>query len=584
LATHAGNLNQGKAPKNSEMIKSLKYLLLTIVFGFSTFYGVIAQDLLPAFPGAEGHGKYVTGGRGGKVIYVTNLNDDSNIGSLRYALNQIGPRIILFKVSGTIQLKSKLSITKGDLTIAGQTAPGDGITLRDYSVENQADNVIIRFIRFRMGDETKQQDDAFWGRNHKNIIIDHCTMSWSTDECASFYDNTNFTMQWCLLSESLRISVHTKGAHGYGGIWGGKNASFHHNLLADHDSRNPRFCGSRYSNRPDLEMVDFRNNVIFNWGGNSIYAGEGGSYNLVNNCFKAGPAASSSSRTRIIEPYPDDGSNSQPKGTYGKFYINGNYMSSSASVTADNWLGVTPNSNFNLYIPVITKNELKSNTEFSVQNVTTHSAEVAYNKVLNYVGASLVRDTVDRRIIHDVQTGIPTFMTGGNGSVNGIIDTQSAVGGWPDLKTLPAPADSDNDGMPDAWEDANGLQKNNPSDAQITSVDGKYPNVEVYLNSLVKAITENQIKDGVSSAISPEKKSENPIEIYFNGNTGLLKINHFQKIRMVQVFSITGQMLGSQTFFANKVEIAVPEMKNRILIVRVYDEKESVYSQKVLDF
>jgi pectate lyase len=543
---------------------------------------VNAQGKLSAFPGAEGYGQFATGGRGGKVIYVTNLNDDNNSGCLRFALNQTGPRIILFKVSGTIQLKSKLTITKGDVTVAGQSAPGDGICLRDYSVELQADNVIIRFLRFRMGDEAKQQDDAFWGRNHANIIIDHCTMSWSTDECASFYDNSDFTLQWCLLSESLRNSVHDKGSHGYGGIWGGKKASFHHNLLACHDSRNPRFCGSRYSNKPDLEWVDFRNNVTYNWGGNSAYAAEGGSYNLVNNFYKAGPATSSSSKTRIIQPYPDDGTNSQPAGIYGKFYVAGNYVSGSTAVTMDNWLGVHPHSNFNLYVPIITANELRSAKEYDVAAVTTHTAETAYQKVLAYAGASLMRDEMDKRIIQDVTTGTVTFKTGGNGSINGIIDTQAAVGGWPLLQSLAAPADSDDDGMPDAWEAANGLLKNNPADAQLTTVDGKYPNLEVYLYSLVATITDNQLKDGLFTSATRINRQSGLMQLHMDDLTGKMQVTNSKRISSIHLYSLAGASVKTLNCNENSALIDLNGLPAGIYIVSVTDIDKGIHAKKIV--
>ena len=423
----------------------------------------IAQQKVIAFPGAEGFGKYTTGGRGGKIIIVTNLNDEGP-GSLRAAIMQKGPRIIVFAISGNIELASALEIKNDDITIAGQSAPGDGICIKNYPVRIEANNVIARFMRFRMGDETAQQDDSFNGTKGKeNILIDHCSVSWATDECASFYHNTNFTLQWCIISESLNKSVHEKGDHGYGGIWGGMNASFHHNLLASHNSRMPRFSGSSTTPNSSEELVDFRNNVIYNWMNNNIYGGEKGRYNVVNNYYKPGPATSSTKIWFI-----------NPSAPYGKFFLSGNYLFSKGEVNQNNIKGMKADHPDSAVVSIA----------FGVESTSDQPAEKAYSLVLKNAGASLCRDAVDARIIEEVKTGKSTF----GKKKNGIIDSQKDVGGWPLLKTSAPEKDSDSDGIPDEWETKNKLNPNDPGDAITQTIDSKYNNIEVYLNSLVDKV------------------------------------------------------------------------------------------------
>ena len=462
------------------ILKIISYITIALLFAIPHTYAdstLISQT--PAFPGAKGAGMYTTGGRGGKVLYVTSLEDTEQQGTLRWAVKQKGKRTILFKVSGQIRLKSPLKINNGDLTIAGHSAPGDGICISDYETIISADNVIIRFMRFRLGDRSKQAIDAFSGYRNENIIIDHCSISWGIDELSSFYDNKNFTMQWCILAESLRNSVHPKGKHGYGGIWGGQEASFHHNLLAHNDSRNPRFCGSRYSNRPDLEKVDFRNNVIYNWGSNNIYAAEGGRYNIVNNYFKPGPASGSSSSKRIFNPDADNGENNQAAGIFGHFYVKGNYLYGDQTVTNENRLGIKMGDTFDEFAPGVTLKDILSNEEFSMLPVTTETAEEAYEKVLSYSGCSLVRDIHDKRYVADVKSGSYTFK-GSSGSTDGLIDSQEDVGSWPEYKTYNEYKDSDDDGIPDGW-----LENNFPGKKANELNDEGYTYLETYLNSLV---------------------------------------------------------------------------------------------------
>lgn len=461
-----------------------------------------AYKLPLAFPGAEGGGMYTTGGRGGKVIHVTTLAD-SGEGSLRAALAQSGPRIIVFDVAGIIELKSTLDIKNGDVTIAGQTAPGYGICLKNYATVVAADNVVIRFIRFRMGDEAKQENDALWGRYNRNIIIDHCSMSWSTDECASFYANEFFTMQWCVLTESLCNSVHGKGKHGYGGIWGGKDASFHHNLLSCHDSRNPRIDHPQiYGDYVSTHRgnVDYRCNAVYNWGSNHTYGGEDGWFNIVNNYYKPGPA--SSDKKYFVDAY---GSYVKDGVTYAdsypELYLSGNVHEKYPELGAANdastiyWHNGSSYGNYNMTLTSALA--LEGPAGGSVYT-TTHSAEDAFARICDYAGASLERDIVDQRASSDAKSGTATYADGGNGSKNGIIDTQAAVGGWPayeaDAEELARVKDTDGDGMPDWFEEKFSLDPSKSADTNAKTLDPyrRYTNLEMYLHYLVRDIVQAQ--------------------------------------------------------------------------------------------
>lgn len=558
----------------------------------------------PAFPGAEGHGRYVTGGRGGKVVHVTNLND-SGTGSFREAVKS-GNRIIVFDVAGVIALKSDLKI--GDnITILGQTAPSPGITLRYYTVQ-PGNNNIIRFLRIRRGEEKNINDgaDATWQRNKTGIIFDHCSFSWSIDEVASFYDNNNFTMQWCTIAESLTNPGHSKGAHGYGGIWGGKLASFHHNFVGHLMNRGPRFNGARYGwtgytsnkeystykwqNAVQAENVDFRNCVMYNAQGTCYGGPGGGQINIVNNYYKAGPSHSLKGKTlnglkvdistgsvrgnqdRITLVTLSTQSNSDKNhpelyDMTSRYFINGNITETTkGSVTKNqDWKDISydkgiPSLNGEYYSPDA-KNfygdnvahvtisgksciKIKMDAPAPTGEVTTHSAAESFSKVLAYSGASLYRDEIDARYMEEAKTGTAKY----KGSITqspGIIDKVADVNGYTEANfgtaTRPADFDTDKDGIPDAWEIANGLDPNDATDALTYSLDSKgyYTNLEVYANSLVEDI----MKQGNADA-------ENKVDEYYpawKNPTGISQIitSNPSELAEVKYYSLNGTLLSA---------------------------------------
>ena len=558
----------------------------------------------PAFPGAEGHGRYVTGGKGGKVVHVTNLND-SGTGSFREAVKS-GNRIIVFDVAGVIALKSDLKI--GDnITILGQTAPSPGITLRYYTVQ-PGNNNIIRFLRIRRGEEKNINDgaDATWQRNKTGIIFDHCSFSWSIDEVASFYDNNNFTMQWCTIAESLTNPGHSKGAHGYGGIWGGKLASFHHNFVGHLMNRGPRFNGARYGwtgytsnkeystykwqNAVQAENVDFRNCVMYNAQGTCYGGPGGGQINIVNNYYKAGPSHSLKGKTlnglkvdistgsvrgnqdRITLVTLSTQSNSDKNhpelyDMTSRYFINGNITETTkGSVTKNqDWKDISydkgiPSLNGEYYSPDA-KNfygdnvahvtisgkscvKIKMDAPAPTGEVTTHSAAESFSKVLAYSGASLYRDEIDARYMEEAKTGTAKY----KGSITqspGIIDKVADVNGYTEANfgtaTRPADFDTDKDGIPDAWEIANGLDPNDATDALTYSLDSKgyYTNLEVYANSLVEDI----MKQGNADA-------ENKVDEYYpawKNPTGISQIitSNPSELAEVKYYSLNGTLLSA---------------------------------------
>ena len=537
----------------------MKRHLLYLVF-FTAIFCQISQYAQTqehvAFPGAEGFGRFATGGRGGDVYHVTNLSD-FGIGSLRYGIQTAqGPRTIVFDVSGTIMLNSSLSVDKPNITIAGQTAPGDGITLGGGCLKVSDDHLIIRYIRVRLGDQSGGDDDAVSVTSGSNIILDHISASWSVDETFSNQSESvdSITVQWCMITESLRYSHHEKGAHGYGGIIGSLRQSFHNNLYAHHSSRSPKVSWRRHC------KVDFRNNVIYNWGFNNCYDGATSHMNWVNNYYKAGPGTESGVRRRIFNISDED------VGEYLEYetalYAEGNYIVGFPAVTADNWNGGID------YSDGATEAKNRALLAFDYPTITGQTALEAYPLVLEKAGASYVRDSIDTRIVEEVRNGTVTY---GN---KGIIDSQNDVGGWPGLNSLPAPLDTDQDGMPDFWEIEMGLKPNDPSDRNGDGNGDGYTNLEEYLNALVQdspaPVSELSLKKKVLHCFPNPSKADFSID--------LSGIGHAR----IEIYNLLGELVYNNIATEMVYKINDHNLSPGLYLIKVTGNSRDIYTQRII--
>jgi len=424
-----------------------------------------------AFPGADGYGRFARGGRGGRVIEVTNLNDEGP-GSLRAACEAEGPRTVVFRVGGTILLKSKIIMKNPYLTVAGQTAPGDGICLRGSSFGCLgAHDVIIRHVRLRVGDESGKTLDGMGARSCDNVIYDHCSISWSIDEGFSSRQAKNITFQRCIIAEALNMSVHshyvgTGKGHSFAASISGDVGSFHHNLLANCAGRNWSLAGGLDKSGHLAGRLDIRNNVVYNWAHRTTDGGVR-ELNFVNNFYIPGPA---SRVFTLLKPDPGD------PGRGMRAYMDGNVIEGRPELDGDNWKAAV--------VEAGELSKVKSGAPLFESFVKTEPARNVLESILADVGASLPRrDVFDTRIVEEVRRRANTFV-GSKTKLPGIIDSQKDVGGWPEYAGGEAPADRDHDGMPDAWEVAHGLNPDDASDGSKLADGSGYTNLEVYLNGI----------------------------------------------------------------------------------------------------
>lgn len=503
------------------------YICLAPVCGASSSLGI------PAFPGAEGYGMFASGGRGGDVYEVTSLAD-SGPGTLRDAVAG-GNRTVVFRVSGTIDLDGPICLDFPNITIAGQTAPGDGICLKNFGIRINSRNIIVRFLRIRPGDlgSDDQVDGIGMGpRGGDTIVVDHCSVSWGIDENCSIYGLPNVTVQWCIISEALHHSKHPKGGHSMGGIMNGYNATFHHNLFVSNNDRNPKFDVADWW---PGKNTDFRNNVIYNWGRRATWGGNGGATltNVVNNYYKPGPSSTSAAFLCLAG------------GHAGEWYVDGNVLHGDAGITRENWAGVANTSKKG---PL---NAQRLMRQVSHAPVFTESAPDALKSVLQHAGAVLPkRDAVDERIIRDV----------GEGSGK-IIDSQREVGGWPHLSSIDAPPDVDHDGIPDDWEVLHGLNPHDPADRNIDAGTG-YTMLEEYLNS------------GIPNAVG-YNGCPLPAEAFWpNPASGAIRIDCFPNLRWKAGFSSESERI----FFGMHPRLTECDLKEVRQVECRYVNKQEISS------
>ncbi|HEY7088797.1 MAG TPA: hypothetical protein VH518_11950 [Tepidisphaeraceae bacterium] len=431
-----------------------------------------------AFPGAEGYGRFAKGGRGGKVYEVTTL-EDGGPGSLREAVEASGPRTVIFRVGGTIKLTRKLVIKNPYITIAGQTAPGDGICIGGYTFGNLGTHdSVVRYVRIRVSDEAGITMDGTGFASSDNCIIDHCSISWSEDEAVSSRGAKNITLQRCIVADALNVANHRNyppgTMHGYAGSISGNIGSFHHNLIADCAGRNWSLAGGyEKGNQKFAGYLDIRNNVCYNWVHRTTDGGVR-KVNFIGNYYIPGPA----SRVfhfviaRIEHALPND---------IQQFYVADNIMEGRPQYDADNW------KNGGVIYDDRDLAAIKLDKPFCDPHITVETAKEAYESVMADVGANYPHlDAVDARIIKDVTNRSFTYK-GSRSGLPGIIDSQKDSGGFPQLKGGDAPVDSDHDGMPDAWESQHHLNPNDPADGNADSTGDGYTNLEKYLNELVAA-------------------------------------------------------------------------------------------------